>query len=420
MTRRSRTIAALIALGVLVVVSYLALNSEVGRAQTGRPSRAAETYSKDGGYFYRFRAAFEVKDTGERLDFDYVVACNIRLTRWRDGGLSNDSTFSPRIMVKATAGGQAVMLRTHNACSGLTSENEDIPPDLLPLAVWFDDVGNLSNGLGYISEDAYDNPLGKLKFHGARVDRATRSEWEAWRKKAADEYAQRGVLPGPWGYDYGNHPEPNNTYRGGYVSSCDGFRRLRIPESLRAGIRELWPPERPRYWTLRNKNEFEIEKALSDSKQPSPPGIGPWIRRFGTPTDSKSWGLPLRSGRHVGKAPHVKTWWAAEIYPFLWPPIVSVLPMRLVESGAGIGTYVQKLEFREGALNGFAACQNTRDIAGTAMREADPAWKTKRHVFMVDDVVLRELSDETLFGLKPAFVVERDESVFIQFSTFLN
>jgi hypothetical protein len=74
-------------------------------------SAQAQKYSKDQGYFYRFRASFEVKATGEPLDFDYVVACNIRLTRWRDGGLSDDSTYSPRAMVMATNGGQAVMLR---------------------------------------------------------------------------------------------------------------------------------------------------------------------------------------------------------------------------------------------------------------------------------------------------------------------
>ena len=122
------------------------------------------TYTKDQGYFYRLRAGFEVKATGEQLDFDYVVACNIRLTRWRDGGLSDDSTHSPRAMVMATNGGQAVMLRTLEACHGLTSEHDDVPPDVLPLAIWFDDFTDLSAGLGYVSEAAYDNPLGKLKF----------------------------------------------------------------------------------------------------------------------------------------------------------------------------------------------------------------------------------------------------------------
>lgn len=151
-------------------------------------AQAQQQYSKDKGYFYRFRAGFEVKGTGELLNFDYVVACNIRVTRWRDGGLSNDTTFSPRIMAKATTGGQAVLLRTLDACHGLTSGNEDVPKDVLPLAVWFADVSNLSTGLGYVSEAAYENPLGKLRFHGARIDHATAADWEAWRQKSADEY----------------------------------------------------------------------------------------------------------------------------------------------------------------------------------------------------------------------------------------
>ena len=57
------------------------------------PRPMSQEYSKDRGYFYRVRAGFEVKDSGEPLNFDYVVACNIRLTRWRDGGLSNNSTL---------------------------------------------------------------------------------------------------------------------------------------------------------------------------------------------------------------------------------------------------------------------------------------------------------------------------------------
>ena len=100
-------------------------------------SAQVQTYSKDQGYFYRFRAGFEVKATGELLDFDYIVACNVRLTRWRDEGVDN-STYSPRAMVKPTNSGQAVMLRTLDACHGLTSEHVDVPPDVLPLAIWFD------------------------------------------------------------------------------------------------------------------------------------------------------------------------------------------------------------------------------------------------------------------------------------------
>jgi hypothetical protein len=207
----------------LIAVVSLALLAGAGLLwgrQAQPPSRVVQTVVRDAGYFYRFKAGFEVKATGERLDFDTVVACNIRVTRWRDGGLSDDTTISPKVMIKATAGGQAVMLYTLRGCSGLTSEDEDVPPDVLPLAIWFDSVEDFSNGLAYVSEDAYDSPRGKLVFHGARIERATRADWEAWRKAAADEYVERGALPGPWGYDYPGQDQRHGLVR--YVSSCEG------------------------------------------------------------------------------------------------------------------------------------------------------------------------------------------------------
>jgi hypothetical protein len=383
-----------------------------------RPHAAsvAQTYSKDAGYFYRFKAGFEVKDTGERLDFDYVVACNIRLTRWRDGGLSDDTTFSPRVMVKATAGGHAVMLKTLNECSGLTSEDDDVPPDVLPIAVWFDSVEDLSNGLAYVSEDAYDSPRGKLRFHGARVERATRADWEAWRKAEADQYVQRGALPGPWGYDYPGDDQRRGLVR--YVSTCNGYRRLKLPEVIRAKIRPFWPSERPRFWAPPNEAGSRINTLLNDGSVAEPPGVSGWIRRFGTPSSGsgvESSGVPVRSGRWVQRRPHVPSRWPTENYPFLQPPMISADPMQAPAPTAPADVYVHKLDFRDGALNGFAACH----VVGGPDRlidPVDPGWKRKAHVLMVDDQPVRRI--EGGFGLlRPAFMFERDEYVFIQFGT---
>jgi hypothetical protein len=379
-----------------------------------------QTYTKDQGYFYRFRAGFEVKATGEQLDFDYVVACNIRLTRWRDGGLSNDSTHSPRAMYKATKDGQVVMLRTLEACHGLTSEHEDVPPDVLPLAIWFEDVADLSAGLGYVSEDAYENPLGKLKFLGARVDRATRADWEAWRAKSAKEYVQRGVLPGPWGYDFPNPPDPAI---GPHVVQCDGYRRLKLPENMRSKLRVFWPEDRPRFWTLsRTEERRTIGEVISDPNQPLPPGIGRWVRRFGTPSESRSAGLPLRSGRIVSNSlnadgsrrRHLAESWPAETYPFLWPPLTSIMPVAKAAPTPG-STYVLKLEYRDGALNGFAACQN----GGKALEYGSRSGffpPPVRHVFEVDGSVAKRLVSKAPAMERPAYVAERDEAVFVYFS----
>jgi hypothetical protein len=382
-----------------------------------RTIQAQTTYAKDKGYFYRLKASFEIKGNGERVDFDYVVACNIRLTRWKDGGLSNDSTFSPRVMVMPTASGQAVMLKTLNECSGLTSENGDVPPDILPIAIWFDSVEDLSNGVGYVSEDAYDNPLGKLMFHGARIDRATRADWEAWRKRAADEYAERGALPGPWGYDYPDNLNINNPDGAKYVAGCDGYRRLKLPANMREKFRALWPQEHPRFWALPNQDDSKISGLISDPKQPSPPSLGPWGSRFGAPGDSAANGASLRSGRQVGRGHHIPTRWPTETYPFLWRSVSSALPLIATPPTSPSDVYVQKLDFRDGALNGFAACQNRWNLSGLAIEEVDPGWKkTKRHVFMVDDQVVRVGHGESIRLLQPTFMQERDDYVFISFA----
>lgn len=387
--------------------------------RTPTATAQVQTYTKDQGYFYRFRAGFEVKATGEQLDFDYVVACNIRLTRWRDGGLSNDSTHSPRAMFKATNNGQAVMLRTLEACHGLTSEHEDVPPDVLPLAIWFEDVADLSAGLGYVSEDAYENPLGKLKFHGARVDRATRADWEAWRAKSAEEYVERGALPGPWGYDF---PNPHDPTFGPYVVQCDGYRRLKLPEDMRPKLHVFWPESQPRFWTLSSTEERNlIGGVISDPNQPLPPGLGRWSRRFGTPSESRSEGLPLRSGRIVANSlnadgsrrRHLAVSWPTETYPFLWPPLTSIMPVEKAAPAPG-STYVLRLEYRDGALNGFAACQNGGKALEYGSRNGFPP--PVRHVFEVDGLVAKQLVGRAPAMERPAYVAERDEAVFVYFS----
>lgn len=382
-------------------------------------SRVAGVYAEDRGYFYRMTAKFEVKATGEPIDFNFVVACNIRVTRWRDGGLSDDSTYTPHTMVKATAGGQAVMVKALNACSGLTSENEDVPPDVLPIAIWFDSVEDLSNGLGYVSEDAYDSKLSKLRFHGARIEAATRAEWEAWRKKAAAEYVQRGALPGPWGHDY---PQDRDPDVGDYVSNCFGYRRLKLPDVIREKVRPLWPATRPRFSAPPNEDDGKIDNVLR---------TGGWIDQFGSPSiadNSEGTGMPVRSGRRVGRGPHTPQRWPTETYPFLMPPLTSAYPISVARPAAPADIHVQKLEFRGGALNGFAACQNHKDIVGIA-RDAVPAeLQAKRHVFMVDDQVVRErlakppgvaASGGDVLTLRPGFVFERDEYVFVVFDVWL-
>lgn len=147
------------------------------------------------GYFYRFKASFSHK--GEPLEFDYVVACDIRITSYRGGGTSNDSTFAPKVMMMPTGDGAAVMVRTIRACNGETTENGRAPEDLFPMAIWFDDVNDMTFGWGYASEDAYESDFSQLEFHGATIDVSNRVEWEAWRESAAKDFKTIGMITTP-------------------------------------------------------------------------------------------------------------------------------------------------------------------------------------------------------------------------------
>ena len=207
---------------------------------------------QEGSYFYRLKASYELKPTGEPLEFDIVVACNVKVTNWRSGGQSIDTAREPRVMIKATPDGGAVMIRTLAICKNKTLALA--PEKIFPMTIVFDDVNDLSLGWGYSTEDAYESPLSKLTFIGASVSRSNADEWMAWREKAKAEYKHKGMLPGPWGYSYsGSSDELQDAVRdagGGrdIANTCLGYKRLKLPESIHQKILEHWPDEADRYW----------------------------------------------------------------------------------------------------------------------------------------------------------------------------
>jgi hypothetical protein len=75
---------------------------------------------------------------------------------------------------------------------------------------------------------------------------------------------------------------------------------------------------------------------------------------------------------------------------------------------------VLKLEYRDGALNGFAACQDGRKALEYGSRDGFPAGV--RHIFEVDGQVVKQLAGKAPAMERPAYVAERDEAVFIYFS----
>src|SRR6185369_15657428 len=100
-----------------------------------------------------------------------------RVTAYRDNEQSFDAVRDPLIFAQATRDGGAVMQIVPSACRGETTYGGEVPTDFLPGAVWFDSKDDLSFGVGYVSEDAFENPRSKLKFLGAEIRSATKAEW---------------------------------------------------------------------------------------------------------------------------------------------------------------------------------------------------------------------------------------------------
>ena len=52
-------------------------------------------------FYYRVQASYTLKETGEQIDFDYVVACGGIATRWAYTSPVSDDQLSPQIDVSS-------------------------------------------------------------------------------------------------------------------------------------------------------------------------------------------------------------------------------------------------------------------------------------------------------------------------------
>ena len=70
--------------------------------------------------------------------------------------------------------------------------------------------------------------------------------------------------------------------------------------------------------------------------------------------------------------------------------------------------FVLNLEYREGATNGFGACQDARGDETYRIPASSPA-----PVFKVDGTVIKELDRKIPVLSIPRYFAERDEAVFL-------
>lgn len=246
---------------------------------------------EDHGYYYRFVA--KLSHGAEELIFDTVVGCNVQITGYADGDRSVDVFKWPDMVAKMTKDGHWVTVDVPTACRGETTASGKVPADLFPSILWHPVKEQLGFAVLYATEDAFESPLAQLKFHGATISTATRDAYLAWRK---EEDAKN-----PWtkymlaGWDGKLRPKPlppedldkirrNGGWMEPYVNStivnwCDGVNRFRLPDEMRALVRQHWPQDHPRYWRPEVAVMEELESALrkgSDHGGPEYNGHSYW------------------------------------------------------------------------------------------------------------------------------------------------
>jgi hypothetical protein len=176
---------------IVIVFAALAVGAETerGRLLLGRWSYTKSVDVKSPGndraVYYRLKVNLAYK--GAPLAFDIVVGCNVRVTIYKDNDRTVETDLAPMVFGLKMKDGHGVVVRPPEACRGETTDNGRVPAALIPLVVTYENADQPWFGLAYASEDAYASPISELKFFGATINKATREEWQEWRRTEASK-----------------------------------------------------------------------------------------------------------------------------------------------------------------------------------------------------------------------------------------
>lgn len=408
-----------LAIALLIVAGvYFALQSDIGQAFLGRWS-FVRSVEEDHGTYYRLKVKLTYK--GEPQDFDIVVGCNVREVFYKDNSRTYEVGLVPTVFGRRMSDGKALVIRPPSGCEGQTTANGRVPQDLLPVVVVYDDPDTLSFGVAYLSEDAYESPLSVLKFGGATIEKATRAEFDEFRRM------QTNVVKRALFYSTQNDEQALKQFNlarvpGTWAASCEAYERFLLPDDLRALLRQWWPETRPRFWVADNlDNEREFTNAIRDNNFIRTDHVGDTphaFRRFIAPVDSRAdRGMLTRAGAVRGG------WLPPSFYPAAndyridkWPTDKNDWPnyVRTRESFAEAD-----LDFRDGQTRGFGYC-----FVGNAT-SADPASQQiearKKIVARVDGQPVSGGRDRVPNGpgFRPPWIFERDEYAFLFIRIYL-
>ena len=418
MKRGGGAILALVAI-LLVAVALFADRGTIAAALRGNWDFVKSVEVDRGSYF---RLKVKLAYRGEPQDFDIVVGCNVRQINYMDGGRTVETGLVPAVFGRRMRDGKGLVVRPPAACRGETTANGDVPPDLLPVVIVYDDAETLGFGTAYLSEDAYESPLSVLTFGGASIEPAQRTDFDAFRReqpnlvKPASFHTPRGTAALK-AHNLTAAPVP-------FGSSCHGYARFRLSDAEQERARSLWPADHPRFWLPTNWQDASGIGGTTDRSRPSQTDhddapirpIGAFL--YGVDAYVANLGLPTRRGGGVihgsggsfppSYYPNIGSWIALP-----WPTDPPSAAQAILRDGPRVEA---SIDFREGATRGFAFCRSkVEDYGAFAAHLRKPATD------LVDGgEVVRVPADprgNSLTG--PRVIVERDQFVFILFQIFL-
>jgi len=351
----------------MVLCALLVLNTEWGRILTGRWSftKSVET---DRGRFFRLVLAFDYRGTPQH--FDVVYGCDVRITRYKDGGSSYEPGLTPVLYGRRMDDGQIVAVRSVLACEGETTANGRVPEAILPLMLVYPVAEDPSFAVAYFTSDAYASPHAELTRPKARVETASYQDFLASRARADNALAR----PAPGAASIADKAltlqEAELTLGFKVATYCAAFLRVRLPEELREEVRASWPADRPRFWAgpyrlnergaeTQTPNQEISWRLHSSSPRPLVRSDGPddplvaydRLTRSGQPNQ----GMPNRENARIQRGPYY-------LLGAAYPSGINVVltdPARVgrhvVPWPAGDGRF-DSLDLRDLSMRGFAYC----------------------------------------------------------------
>jgi len=196
-----------------------------------------------------FRLKVDVDYRGEPQHFDIVVGCNVVGIEYKDGSSTREVGLVPTVYGRRMPDGKGLVVRAPDACHGETTANGAVPADFMPVMIVYDDANTLGFGIAYMVDEAYDSPRSLMKFGKASVEKATRPEFDDFRKNGQPNLVTREQYHSAQPQDVVEKMGLRKVHPA-FGRTCWTYSRALIPDELRASVRKYWPANRPRYWMI--------------------------------------------------------------------------------------------------------------------------------------------------------------------------